>query len=306
MPLLRLIRLPNLLVVALTQVLIFYRVIKPALLQAGLQPAFSDWRFFELVLATCIVTAGGYIINDLFDQNIDRINHPQRIVLDRITAPVARWLYGCLLLGGFILSTLIAFRRNELAWLWLYPFVTMSLALYSPVLKRRPLVSNLLVAVYCAGVAGLLWLAEREALTALTTVQPETALAVRQVLIIFMIFAFGSTLLREIVKDIEDMEGDRQFGRQTLPILLGTQTSRWLTIFLGVLLLLSLTWPLLQSWSVFSKPLLEGTLLILGMWLLLLIYQLTRARVKEDFHRLSTQLKFFMLGGLCLLLLVQF
>ncbi len=306
MPLLRLIRLPNLLVVALTQILVFYRVIVPALQATGLRPALSDWRLLELVAATCMVTAGGYIINDIYDTKIDAVNRPARQTLVTAALPLATWLYGCLVLGGFILSELIAMRLDELEWLWLYPTATVLLALYSPFFKRLPFIGNLLIGLYCAGVAGLLWLAERHALADLAQLRPDLALDVRHILLLFMVFAFVGTLLRELIKDIEDADGDRAHGRRTLPVVLGTSRARWLAAGISLLLLGSMSWPLLYQWPVFSAPLLQGTLLLLGLWLLVLLVQLFRARVPGDFHRLSTQLKFFMLGGMALLLLFQF
>lgn len=305
MPLLRLIRLPNLVVVVLTQALVFYRVIRPALQRADIPTALSDWRLFELIVATCMVTAAGYIINDIFDKDIDAINDAGRHPLAQLPHDFAVWLYCCFTLGGFILSTLIALRLNELEWLWLYPVAVLLLALYSPLLKRQPLVGNLLIAAYCAGVAGIVWLAERKGLAQLNAVQPLVARELRHILAIFMLFAFGSTLLREIIKDLEDLKGDHQHGRRTLPVLLGISTTRWIGLLLGFALLGVMLWPIIRGWAAFDhRPLLYG-LIALVVWLLGLLFGLLRARIPADFHRLSLQLKFFMLGGIILLLLFQ-
>lgn len=305
MSLLRLIRLPNLVVVVLTQALVFYRVIRPALRQADLPTALSDWRLFELMVATCMVSAAGYIINDLFDQDIDAVNHAGRHPLARIPRDFAVWLYCCFTLGGFILSTLIALRLDELEWLWLYPVAVLLLALYSPLLKRQPLVGNLLIAGYCAGVAGIVWMAEREGLSALAAIQPLAAREVRHILAIFLLFAFGATLLRELIKDLEDLRGDHQHGRQTLPVLLGVTVTRWIGIALGGALLAVMLWPILRGWTAFERgPLLYG-LVGLMVWLLALLLGLLRAQLPADFRRLSLQLKLFMLGGIGLLLLFQ-
>lgn len=306
MPLLRLLRFSNLLVIALTQYLIYYRIVVPALQEGGIGRALTDWRFLELMLATCVVTAAGYLINDLFDLRIDRINKPERRPLFGVRPALVTWMYICLILGGFILSLLIALRLNELKWLWLYPAAVIGLGLYSPYFKRMPLLGNLLVALYCAAVPGLLWMAERHGLQELAAVQPGLYVRYVRIMVLFMAFAFGSTLLRELIKDLQDMEGDRACGRRTLPVVAGRKATRWLGVAVGLLLGAAMLLPLLASWPGFvDDGMLRGALLLLTLWLLVTLFQLFRLSTPRELGMLSLQLKYFMLGGICLLLLFQ-
>ncbi|MEM6879610.1 MAG: prenyltransferase, partial [Bacteroidota bacterium] len=140
---LRLIRLPNLLVVILTQVLVYYRVFLPAYESVGLKPIVNEWRFSHLVLVTLAISASGFIINDLRDAKVDELNRPGTNPVPALGRDLVQWLYALSILGGFLLSLIVAFRLDELAYLWLYPASVGLLALYSWKLKGLPLVGNL-------------------------------------------------------------------------------------------------------------------------------------------------------------------
>jgi 4-hydroxybenzoate polyprenyltransferase len=116
-----LLRLPNLVIVALTQVLVYFYILRPSLLQNGLAASLPATSFWELVLATVIVTAAGYLINDLFDRTTDRFNLAHPPAVETFGVGRARWLYAILVLSGAGLSIDLARRLDEWEWLWLYP-----------------------------------------------------------------------------------------------------------------------------------------------------------------------------------------
>lgn len=298
----KLLRPINLVVVALTQGLIYYRIILPAFQLEGLTGALTPRRFSVLCLVTLIVTASGYIVNDLRDVRIDAINKPGKNQIERLGIGNIQWLYAALILLGFLFSLELAMRMDERPLLFIYPMAVGALALYSVRLKQLPLVGNLLVASFCAGVPALLVLAERSTLRRLLEVNPGLGYDVLRICVLFMVFAFIATLLRELVKDMEDLKGDATEGRRTLPVLLGVTTSRRLALLLGGLVILFMLIPVLLGWTTFLAP---PILTCMGLLLLLVIailIQLMRARQPNDFHRLSTQLKFLLLGGLGLLI----
>lgn len=302
----RLIRLPNLIIVGLTQCLIYFPVLLPAFRLAGLQPLLDHFHFGLLVLDTILITAGGYIINDILDLPIDRINRKEKLIIGRVIAEsTAYWLYFLFSLAGFGLAFYLAFYVKAPRLIWLYPLAVAGLFYYSFSLKRRLLTGNLLVAGYCAGVAGILWVAERENLSRLSGT--DSLLWEETVGLIgwYLLFAFLSTLFREVVKDIEDVEGDVREQCDTVPIRWGIPAAKRLAALLAVLLLIALgvlSWqyrPRLTAWS-FSF-LLGG----IGLPLLLALAGLQRARNREDFHRLSRLGKVIMLSGIFLLVLLS-
>lgn len=299
----RLVRFQNLVVVALTQILIYYRIILPALDAEGIEGVLRPWKFFELCLVTLAITASGYLINDLRDVRIDAINHPGKNMVLKLGAANVQWLFGAMVFVGYLFSLLLAFRLGERQLLFIFPLAIGVLALYSATLKSIPFIGNLLVALYCAGVPGILVLTEREALADLIAVNPVLGLDTLRVCLLFMIFAFVATLLRELVKDLEDLRGDKQEGRLTVPVLLGVATSRKLAVVLGIMVIVSILFPVFLGWPAFVQPPMLICIGLLLLALIVIVYQLTRANQHvEDYRKLSLQIKFLLVGGLGLLI----
>lgn len=297
----RLVRLPNLLVVALTQALVYYRIIQPALSAEGLTGVLSYWKFIELCLVTLLITVSGYLINDLQDGKTDEINRPGTNPVAILGRDTVVWFYAVALFCGYLVSQLLAYRLDEKELLWIYPVAIGILSIYSIGMKRVPVLGNLLVAAYCAGVPGILVLAERKAIRQLLQINPELGMNTLRISLLFMAFAFVATLLRELVKDLEDLRGDREVGRRTIPVMWGASASRKLAILLGGMVIFSILSPIFLGWPAFLEP---PMMICIGLLLLALIYiliRLMRAREVPDYHLLSTQLKLFLLGGLGLL-----
>ena len=302
--LLRLLRFPNLLVVALTQYLVAYHVLRPALLANDIAPALSDWKFIELAVITVLITASGYVVNDLQDEELDDINRPGTNPVQELGRDQVLWYYGAMLLAGFLVSQLLAFRLGETHLLWIYPLAISILALYSVYLKRRPLLGNILVAFYCAGVPGVVLLAERDAIRNLYDVAPVAAGEALSVCFLFMLFAFIATLLRELVKDLEDLKGDTQAGRKTIPVLWGPAAGRRIAVGMAGLTIAAILSPILLGWTAFQQPLLIGACLLLIASLAIIAVQIIRAGAVKDYHRISTELKVLLFAGLLLLIFV--
>ncbi|MEZ5038316.1 MAG: geranylgeranylglycerol-phosphate geranylgeranyltransferase [Saprospiraceae bacterium] len=306
MELLQLVRWPNLLIVALTQMLIFFRVLNPSFSQLNIKNALSQDYFFLLVAITLLLTAGGYIINDVYDKNIDKIDKPPHKVIigSTIDLETAYWLYFVVHLIGFILALYLAFQVEKPGYVGLFPLASTGLYLYSRWLKRRPLIGNLLIALYCAGVAGIVWFAERVAFSQLASA-PVLYQKVKGILIMYLLFAFLTTLFREIVKDMEDIKGDQLANFRTAPIAWGTKTTRNITFFVGILIIALLFVAGWYFWQQIHIPL-SGTILIfLTLPAFILLWKLWKAKEKKDFHDLSQWSKFLMLGGILILLLIE-
>lgn len=301
--LLRLLRFPNLLVVVLTQALVYFRVIRPALTEAGVATSLSPIHFWLLTGATVAVTAGGYVINDLLDVRSDIINRPGKNVVYHLGEGRVRWLYLILVFIGFAMSVLLGWLVGEIKLLWLYPFSVALLALYSRFVKPYPFAGNLLVALYCAGVPGLVALAERASIARLLDIDPSGAGLVR-IIGVYCLFAFIATLLREVVKDMQDVRGDRVIGRDTLAVRWGIEGSRRFSLLLAAITLAALLSPLFLGWTNFLTPEVLAMIAALVSSLCFLAILIARGRESADFGRISRGLKLFLLGGLGLLLFI--
>lgn len=301
--LLRLIRLPNLAIVALTQYLLYYLLLRPLLQEAGVIPLLNAFYLHLLITDTLLITAGGYLINDIIDRPIDLINRREKVVIGRqIAESTAYWLYFLFTLIGFGLAFFLAIQLDKLGWLWIYPLAVCGLYFYSHSLKRLLLVGNFLVAVYCAGVAGILWIAEWNGIQAAIAQAPAAASRTLEIFCWYLVFAFLSTLFREIVKDIEDQQGDRDQQRLTAPIRWGVSYAVRLAALPAVLLLAAL---LMLTWRFYAE-LPPSTLVFLagaiGLPVMFTLWRLFRARSRRDFHQVSQLAKVVMLSGIFLLL----
>lgn len=265
-----LLRWRNLLVVALTQGLLF-----------GLLGI--ETLALRMAASTLLIAATGYLINDLFDLAIDRRNRPNRpLPSARLQPQSVRKAY--YLLNGLALLLIV----DNLSLLLLHSLCIAGLWAYSYRWKRQPGWGNLAVALFC-GLVVWEWL-----------LLPQSS-GYGLLLFLYGGFAFFANLIRELVKDLEDAEGDAAEGAQSWPIRYGKKSSRRLGLLQGVLFLgfeLSLAfyfWP--------QRPFFATYLLLLSLPLLYLIWQGWRARQKTDFSQLSLYWKGYMLLGLFLLLL---
>ncbi|MEN0004544.1 MAG: geranylgeranylglycerol-phosphate geranylgeranyltransferase [Bacteroidota bacterium] len=304
MALLKLIRFPNLVIVGLTQYLLFHLLLQPAFHSNGINSLLDTTHFFLLSLVTLILTATGYIINDIIDLPIDRLNKPHKLIISkRIALQTAVWLYFCLLLGGFFVSVYLAFFAGNPTLLTIYPLAFTLLFVYSAAWKKQPLIGNVVVAVFCAGVAWILLFAEEDAMAVLQEVASDQAQYITQLFYWYMVFAFLATMFREIVKDLEDMEGDRVHGCRTLPIALGQNMAKVIAFGFGVSLvvfLLAMGWnmdQLFQRWGAWAFV---GISIVLPTIVALAL--LYRATQKQEFHRISQIAKWIMLFGLLFLM----
>jgi len=214
----RLVRFPNLMIVVLTQYLVRLCLVGPK----------SDWLvhvldvgFFWLCFSTVCIAAAGYIINDYYDIKIDTINKPRRMVVGRIMSRrQAIFLHSILNFVGIGLGTLVALRIGLVNFL-----AAFLLWLYSNQLKRLPFIGNFIVALLTAAT---LWV----------VVLYDTR---NEVLVYtYSAFAFFITLIREVIKDMEDVRGDATFGCRTLPIVWGIRRTKALLYVLIVFFLITL------------------------------------------------------------------
>ncbi|RZK51942.1 MAG: prenyltransferase [Hymenobacter sp.] len=246
-------------------------------------------RFGLLVLAALLVAAAGYIINDYYDVKIDAINRPDRLVVGRLLRRRHAMLAHVLLSGlGVALAVALSWRLGA---------VTLGAAAllwgYSARFKRLALVGNLSIAALTA------------ALVLLPALLPAASGAgLPKAVWLYALAAFLLTVVREIVKDLEDMRGDAQHGCRTLPLVWGVVRSKWVAaFFLACLLALVLgAAGQLLAWG--RWPLAAWLLVLVGLPLLELARRLRRADRRRHFRQLSAWCKGIMLAGILSMLLV--
>jgi 4-hydroxybenzoate polyprenyltransferase len=296
---LQLLRWPNLLIVVLTMYLLHFTFLLPALAANDIASPLSSFHFSLLMLMTVSATAAGYVVNDWFDYPIDIINKPERVIINKkITWRTARQLYIALMVIGALLSSYLSARTGLWGICLIYNLVTLLLYGYARYWKRMPSIGNLVVALLCAMVTGLVWYIHLEPLQLLTTQAPDRAGYLRTILAAYLGFSFLITLYREIVKDLEDVEGDLVVGARTIPIVFGQRLTKIIASFCAVLLLLGLIFLIIQSQGFSHSPLKYTAEIMLLICLIISVLLLFRFRKKEEFGQLSGLLKWIMLLGL--------
>ncbi|GAB4397409.1 MAG: geranylgeranylglycerol-phosphate geranylgeranyltransferase [Microscillaceae bacterium] len=274
----KLIRLNNLLIIALTQAMI-----KVFLVDEGRLGLYSlqDWALWGIVGATLAIAAAGYIINDYYDIKIDTINKPERVVVGRVlkrrVALVANFVLN---LAGLALAFPVS---------WAVFGITLGsgflLWLYSNQLKRRPLIGNVVIALLTAA-----------SVVVLAAYYPTN----QDLVIVFALFAFFITLVREIVKDMEDVRGDADFGCKTLPIVWGMRrTKRVIYTFLAIFAII-----LLSTYLTFPRRFVFYLYVVVLPPLLWFTVRLYWADTRRTFAFLSSLCKWIMVLGVLSMALV--
>jgi 4-hydroxybenzoate polyprenyltransferase len=263
-----------------------------------MEPQLPSALFALLVIATVFITAGGYAINDYFDRKIDRVNKPQSLVVGRLIFPRHAMAYHLFFsIAGVILGTWVAIRSGELYLSLVFFMVSGLLWFYSTIYKRELLLGNIIVALLTALVPFLVLLFELPLLArnyGSAVSQPTHYLMI--LVLGFSLFAFLLNLVREIVKDAEDFEGDRAYGKKTIAVIWGVKTARWISVSLIGLAILLLTFAWL--WFVRNNVTLLYFLFMLAIPLLIAAIFLLYSGDRKLFHKVSNLLKMIMLAGL--------
>ena len=301
-PFLKLIRIPNLIIVAVTQYLMRYAIIEPIIKVNNFELQLSNINFFILVLSTVLLTAAGYVINDYFDTKTDTLNRPGSVVvgrkIGRRTAMAMHVVFNIIaIIGGFYISYKIGLYQLG----FVFFLVSGILWYYSTSYKRQFLIGNIIVAILTGLVPLMVILFEMPVLNKeYSEILLSNDVNFNHVFFWvagFSFFAFISTLIREIVKDMQDYEGDSAFGRNTLPIILGIFYTKIVVSVLLVLTIAALAFAYLK-FLIGSDLTLWYLLIGEVLPLLFISYKLVTAKTKKDYGLISLFLKVIMLIGI--------
>lgn len=305
----RLIRWPNLVFIALTQCLFYYCILIPSLhattileFPEALQP-----RMFDLLcLSSVLIAAAGYIINDYFDMNIDRVNKPNRLVIDRMIK--RRWtiVWHWILSGlGVALGFYVSWKTRSLSIGPANLGCVILLWFYSTVFKRRLLIGNVIISLLTAWVILVLYVSEFRIDVFRDPAFHQQFSRAFKFSVLYAGFAFIISLIREVIKDIEDMEGDSRYGCRTMPIVWGVNAAKvfagtWLVVLIGALIVIQFYALQFGSWLDIGYGVL---LIILPLaWILRKLY---KATTTQDYHELSNLVKAVMLTGILSMIMID-
>ena len=289
----KLIRYQNLLMLAFMQLMFRYGFLK--LQNAPL--SLADWQYCLLVLSTFLIAAGGYVINNIFDQDTDNDNKPGNVIVGRHISEAAAYnIYAVLNIAGvgigFYLSNVI--QRPGFAAVFIV--IAATLYLYATSLKQMLIVGNIIVALLLS--FSVIIVGVFDLLPATYDGNQKEMATLFSILTDYALFAFIINFIREIVKDLEDTNGDYNQGMTTLPIVLGVERTSKVVFFLSIL-------PILILLYYINKYFIGSDLLILAGYSLLFIVgpllyftiKIYSAKKPKEFRHLSLVLKFVILFG---------
>nr|WP_315142452.1 geranylgeranylglycerol-phosphate geranylgeranyltransferase [uncultured Flavobacterium sp.] len=296
---LKLIRYPNLLMLAFMQLIFRYGFLK---LQ-NIPLALNDWQYGLLVLSTVLIAAGGYVINNIFDQDTDNDNKPNNVIVGKsISETNAYSIYVALNITGvsigFYLSNVIA----KPGFAALFILIAATLYFYAINWKQMLLIGNFIVALLLSFSVIIIGIFDLFPVVNQSN-QPLMA-NLFSILIDYAVFAFMINFIREIVKDLEDVNGDYNQGMRTLPIILGiSRTAKVVSILsfipVGAILLYI---------NNYLMPLLFVTIYMLLFVVGPLLYfsiKIWSASSQKEFHVLSLLLKWILLFGILSILVIS-
>ncbi len=275
-----------------TQIVVLYAILLPS----GLELALETWQFALLVTSVALLTASGNVINDIYDVHIDTVNKPDKLLIGKKISEKAAYNWYIILTSiaviiGFILSNSI----DKPIFSSVFIVVAFLLYTYASTLKSIPIVGNIIISLLVGMV--LIVTGIFELLPSITDATRSEYAQVMTILVYFAVMAFVINLVREWIKDCEDVNGDKLGGRQTIAILLGRQrAARCIALFI---------WMVVLSMGYFAITFLNDKQVSLLYWVFLLIaplfyvaVQLWNASGAKKFHLLSQIVKVILVFGI--------
>ena len=292
----RLVRLPNLFIIALTMYLTRYCLLSDLNFQViGL----NDYGFALLVLSVVLIAAAGYIINDYFDTRIDAINKPEKLIVGVKVSRRRAMLYHTVFnILGVLIGFYLAWQINKLIIGWINVISVTLLWYYSRYFKKKFIIGNLVVALLSGMIPIVVALFE-----------PNTDKIHYYYIIGYAAFAFVISFIREIIKDLEDMEGDISENCKTIPIVSGVRTTKTVIILLIALVVAAIGY--LVNYNVIpefssNKVFILYSVIAIQIPLMILLYLTYKATYKNNYRMMSTLTKIIMLTGVLSMLVLYY
>ncbi len=305
-PFLSLIRFPNLLIIAFTQCMMRYAVVLPVVRSYDLELQLSGFTFFLLVFSTMCTAAAGYAINDYFDVKTDNINRPNEVVVGKtISRRKTMMIHVIFCALGILTGGYVTWRAGVAEAVLIYIMIAGMLWLYSSIYKRQLLIGNLIVALFSALVPMMV----------LLDIPPVYKTYHRELLemkidLNFVIawvsgvavFAFLTTLSREIIKDAEDFEGDVVYGCRSLPVVWGQKRTNRAIICINAVIVAMLAIIFFRYLRYLESPFNRISffylLLLLAVPVIYISWEVYKAETSDDYRKAGNLMKAVMLAGI--------
>ncbi|MES2567093.1 MAG: geranylgeranylglycerol-phosphate geranylgeranyltransferase [Bacteroidota bacterium] len=304
---LKLIRVENLLIIAITQWCIKYLIFSPV----NEYSKFTPVLFTISLISTLLIAAAGYIINDYFDVKTDKINRPETVVIDvvikRRWAMILHIIFNTI---GLIMGFYLAMKCHSIKLVMFQILSILLLWFYSTNFKKQLLIGNTVVSLLTATIPLMPMIYEYYLMGNINSFINIMVGNFLQTLVIIVFgysaFAFLTSFSREVIKDMEDYKGDIQTGCKTMPIVWGMITSKVVTFFL---ILITIGLLLMAAFKFYHDKQLIAVYYILSLViapLIVLIIQMVRAKNSKDFKMASLLLKFTMLFGIAFMFIIKY
>lgn len=262
---------------------------------------FLSWpMFWWLAVASVLIAAAGYIINDYFDLDIDLVNKPDLIVIQKyIRRRWAIFWHLSLSFVGVLITVIVSWKIGN----WVIApvnFATVFLLLfYSTTFKKKFLIGNVIISLLTAWVVFVLYMSDLDLVIFTQQAMYHRAMTkIFKLAVLYGGFAFVISLVREVIKDMEDIKGDAAYGCKTMPVVWGIPASKvfagvWLTVLI-LAVLVFLVYAVLIGWFIAAL----FALLLVAVPLVMILRNLYRAVTSGQFHAISTLIKVVMLTGI--------
>ncbi|OAD92599.1 prenyltransferase [Aequorivita soesokkakensis] len=290
---LNLFRYQNLLFIALVQIFIKYGLFRPL----GIDTTLNAFNFTLLVVATLCIAAAGNIINDIYDVEIDKINKPNKVLIGKkVSERTANRLFIILNILGVAIGFYLSNSIGKPGFAALFIVFSALLYLYASYLKGMLLIGNVLISVLVA--MSLVIVALFDLLPAITPENQASQSAVFKIVLHYSLFAFFINLIREIVKDLQDINGDKKGGMNTLAIALGRKRTITIVFLLAVFMVVAVVFYMYEH--IYNQQyLLLYFLFAIVAPLLYFCLKSWSAETAKEFAFLSRLLKVIMFLGIC-------
>ena len=305
----KIIRWKNLVIISLSQIFIKFFFIDFFIEKDQL----LNENFVILLIVTILIAASGYIVNDIYDYNLDQINKPEKVVLGKfLKSRDAIIIYMMFNFLAIVLSIFLCTKIEQEIYILVFLLIIYCLWLYSKKLKKYKTIGNILIAFFIS--LSIL----NVPLFSYKNILSDDRFFVFLIISIFSVLAFLINVKREIIKDIEDIEGDKIHKVKSLPIIFGTKKSKLVTIMIGIILMFAIstliTFQILilrsdllldVGGNQFSNPQIWGANYISTVYMFIILIMffyaellILNAELKTDFTKVSKLLKVLMLLSL--------
>lgn len=286
--------------IALVQLLIKYALLEPF----GVHTALEGLGITLLIISTLCIAAAGNIINDIYDVETDIVNKPdKRIIGKSISEKTGYNLFIALNVIGVGFGFYLSHRIGKSPFFTIFVVISALLYIYASYLKGILLIGNIVISVLVA--ASILIVGLFELTPNLNEFNRNIQITFFKIILDYALFAFIINFLREITKDIEDVDGDYKVGLNTLPIFIGRERSKHILIALNFIPLFVIIFYVISELYKQQIALIYFLVLVIAP-LIYIAIKLFQAKTKEDFHHISSVYKLVMLFGMLSLLLYPF